>query len=356
VNRAIEYLRGSRPARLILIAVAAVGIILLLAWAFEESRKEAALEAERERPVPIPLRATYENGRPIVRVDAATQRRNGIIVTPVEAASAVAPIRAFARVVDVARLTDLNNNYETSRASVAAAEAKAAASRAAAERARLLYRDAQNFSLAQLQSAEATWRADEAAAASARAQLDANTALIRQEFGMAFRPGATLVASLAQRRSVLIQVTAPPGVAGVSAPSAVQLESDTGVRTSARLVSAAAQVDPRIQGYSFYYVAAASSGLLPGMNLLALLPGSRTVSGALVPETTIVSWQGRSWLYRLVGPEAFERIEVPSELQASEGGSIVPGLAAGTRVVTQGAQLLLSEEMRSQIQVGENKE
>lgn len=344
--------RRLRPVRRVLAVIAILGFAALLIWWIGASRKEASLEAEREKPVAVPQRVSSMDGRPVVRIDAATQRRNGIDTAPVSLASASAPLRAFASVLDAARLTDLSNSYATVGTQVAAARAKAAASRAALDRARLLYRDSQNVSLAQFQAAEASYRANQAAATAAQAQLQTTIATARQEFGPALRLGSSLVTSILQWQSVLLQVTAPPEVAVSSPPAVIQVQADAGIGARARLVSAAVRTDPRIQGASFFYVAPAASGLLPGMNVVALLPGGVAVSGAVVPQAAVVSWQGRSWIYRRTGPAIFERVAVSTEVTAPDGGYLVQGLPADAEVVIRGAQLLLSEEMRSQTQAG----
>jgi hypothetical protein len=86
-------------------------------------------------------------------------------------------------VLDLARLTDLNNRYSNAEAQLRSVRAKIAASKPAFERAQRLYGNQQSVSLQALQSAEAAYRADEAAEASAESQVRTLSATAYQEWG-----------------------------------------------------------------------------------------------------------------------------------------------------------------------------
>ena len=90
------------------------------------------------------------------------------------------------------------------------------------------------------------------------------------------------------------------------------------------------------------------------MNVLAFLPTGETVDGVTVPASAIVWWQDRAWVYQRTEPDKFLRVEIATDLPAPGGGYIVAGMPHDVQIVTGGAQLLLSEEFRSQIQVDED--
>ena len=90
------------------------------------------------------------------------------------------------------------------------------------------------------------------------------------------------------------------------------------------------------------------------MNVLAFLRTGTTVDGVRVPAAAIVWWQDRAWVYRRANAETFTRIEIATDLPAPGGGYVVKDLPNSAEIVTRGAQLLLSEEFRAQIQVGED--
>ena len=91
------------------------------------------------------------------------------------------------------------------------------------------------------------------------------------------------------------------------------------------------------------------------MNVLAFLPSGTAVEGVTVPAEAIVWWQVRAWIYRRTDAQAFVRSQIVTEQPAPEGGFIVKDLLGGAEIVTRGAQFLLSEEFRAQIQVGEDR-
>lgn len=360
---------STRRSRWRLWSLAGLAVVLLAAillWRAVDGRKEVeadqdkpgaaretSKEADRDKPAAAPQRIATVDGQSVVKLDEETQRRSGIETTPVSTASGREPVRAYAAVLDVARLTELSNSALNAQVQVSAANAKIAASRAAFLRAQTLYLDSQNVSLAVLQAAEAAYAADRAALAAAQAQAATFGATARQEFGPALGGlQSGLVADLIQRRRVLLQITAPPGSAIGEPPATVTVQADAGRQVQAQRVSTAARTDPKVQGVSFYYVASAESGLLPGMNVLALLPTGEARSGAVVPPSAVVYWQGQSWAYLRRDEDAFQRIPVSTATPAPQGGYVVQGLAPGARLVTRGAQLLLSEELRPQAQAG----
>ena len=163
-----------------------------------------------------------------------------------------------------------------------------------------------------------------------------------------------MLSRLIDRRDFLLQVTLPPGVALPAPPATAVIETGKSSRATIVFVSPATRTDPRIQGVSFFYVAAVESGVLPGMNVLALLPSGPAVGGVAVPAAAIVWWQDRAWVYRRSGPEMFTRMMIPTEMPAPGGGYIVKDLPKNAEIVTRGAQSLLSEEFRAQIQLGED--
>jgi multidrug efflux pump subunit AcrA (membrane-fusion protein) len=128
---------------------------------------------------------------------------------------------------------------------------------------------------------------------------------------------------------------------------------DDGSRRSLEFVSAATKTDPRIQGASFFFTAPASSGLLPGMSVVAFVPTARAFEGVVVPPSAIVWAQGGAWAYFRTGPNTFARRAVPTDLPAPAGGYVMQGQANNAEVVVQGAQMLFSEEFRAQAQVSD---
>ena len=351
--------QASRPLQLLRVLATVLviaGTAVALIWGFLEARNGMAGEPEGERAVRAPLRVSKLNGEPVITLDASTQRRNGIETAMLAPASYQEEVRAYGMVLDLTRLTDLSNSYATAKAQLQTAEAKLGASRADVERSRMLYQGRQAISQKQLQAAEAVFGTDDAAVAAAMARLRTLIASAHQEWGPVLSKSliddSPLVNRLIERQDFLVQITLPPGVSIAKPPVSASIEAAKGVRAPISYVSAATRTDPRIQSASFFYIIPAESGVLPGMNVLAFLPTGTMVEGVVVPTTAIVWWQDRAWVYRRGGPETFARVGIATDRLAPGEGFAVNNLPKDTEIVTRGAQLLLSEEFRAQIQVG----
>jgi hypothetical protein len=238
-------------------------------------------------------------------------------------------------------------------------QAKIAASKPAFERAQKLYGNQQTVSLQMLQSAEAAYRADEATETAALSQVRTLSATAYQEWGAVLGKSliekSPLITRLIERQDFLVQVTLPPRVVIREPPLVAAIDMGPNLRATITYVSPATRADPRIQSLSFFYTVPAESGVLPGMNVLAFLPSGAAVEGVTVPAEAIVWWQDRAWIYRRTDAQAFVRSQIVTEQPAPEGGFIVKDLLGGAEIVTRGAQFLLSEEFRAQIQVGEDR-
>jgi multidrug efflux pump subunit AcrA (membrane-fusion protein) len=136
-----------------------------------------------------------------------------------------------------------------------------------------------------------------------------------------------------------------PADAKVGVPKTILLEIPGTTRAGANLVSPFPRVDPRIQGRSFLYLAPAVQGLTPGMNLLARLSVGAQMRGLIVPTSAVVWSEGKAWVYQQTASERFTRRVVPTEVPVEQGFFVAQRFSPGDKVVIQGAQALLSEEM-----------
>jgi len=350
--------RSSWTGRLLrraLVGIVVVVVAGLIAWGFIAGRGESAKEAERDRPVAAPLRIAEADGQPAVKLDARTRKRSGVEVAALSPAPYQAQLHGYGMVLDLAQLTDLSNSYANVRAQQRTAQAKLGASKTAFDRARGLYRNQQNVSLAQLQAADATFQTDQAALAAADSQMRTLAATAVQIFGLVvgkeLLDGSPMITRLIERQDFLLQITLPPGVSIVAPPETATVQVENKPPTPIRFVSPALRTDPRIQGASFFYLAPASSGVLPGMNVLVSLPSGPPSDGLAIPPSAVVWWQDRAWIYRQNGADLFVRMQIPTDLPSKDGGYVVKGLPKDTEVVTRGAQALLSEEFRAQLHV-----
>lgn len=346
-----------RALRRIFFGVLAVGIIGAVAagivFGYLSGRGEITADAERDSPVAPPLRVSTAGGVTTVTLDDSEIQNGGIRTAATQSVSGQAQIQAFGTVLDPQPLTDLSNNYTTATDQLQTAEAKLAASRLAYERAQRLYQDEQNVSAAQLQSAEAAYRVDEANTATARTQAENIASSASQQWGpvlgTALVNRSSVFLRLLVRQDVLIQVTLPPGQSIAPPPPNATAQPDSTRLVAISYVSPAPRTDSRIQGISFYYIAPASSGLLPGMNLTVMLPsGSNT--GQLVPASAVLWLDGRTWVWVKTSAHSFVRRPVSADRPLG-AGYLVQNIPVGSELVTQGGQLLLSEEFRAQIQI-----
>jgi hypothetical protein len=313
---------------------------LVLVGCAQKEKDEAKAPAAEKSAEPESHVKHGTNGETIVTFDAATQKLMGLQTTALQAAQLTPELKGYGRVLDVAPLTSLV-------ADLMAAQAASAASQA--ELARLKTLAAQN------NASERSLQAAEAAAARDRSQVESMRLRLLSAWGQAIaqRPDLpAFVQSLSSLTSALVQLDLPAGQPLSSLPTGARLLAlaDETKAVPAEFVSPAPTVDPQMQGRGFLFLLTTnSSHLAPGAAVSGFLelPGEAQ-SGVELPRSAIVRFNGTTWVYLQQSEEAFERREVKLDSFLSEGWFVRERVKPGDRVVTVGAQQLLSEELKGQ--------
>ncbi len=326
-------------------AVLLVGAVTMLVLV-RASRARAAEEEEEKRITSSAARVSRDaSGNVVITLGAAAQKETGItteilkpLVRPVE-------IEAYGFVLDPAPLSKLN-------ADLTSAQAALDSSSAQYRRTKRLYAEQKNASLRDLQSAEATYLSD-------KARLEALEQQLRDDWGgqlarIDSRARGKLISALIDRRQAIARVTAPIGEALDSSPGGAEVfvlgrEQQP---LHAGVLYEAPAINPQMQGQAFLLLIGTQDfPIRPGTALSAVLPTSaKSQQGVMVPRAAVVRYAGKQWVYCELSGDRFARREiVPAQLTA-EGYFVTQDLAPGTRIVVAGAQTLLSEELKAQIQ------
>lgn len=260
---------------------------------------------------------------------------------------------AIGVILPLQNLIDLRASYSTAVAQALKAGAAAHASEAEYERLLGLNRNGKSASDKAVEAAHAQSESDQATLRNAEESLSLQKSGVLQQWGTTvaqwlFDNSPQFTRLLAQSQ-VLVQITLSTGT--VILPETAWLESPERKLIPARFVSLLPQLDPRLQGRSLLYMASARPGLIPGLSLTAHLPAGPVRLGVVIPSGAIIWLQGRAWCYVEQQADRFVRHEVSASNPVSEGFFAIAGFHPGDRIVTTGAQTLLSEEFRSKIQV-----
>jgi multidrug efflux system membrane fusion protein len=301
--------------------------------------------------VPKEQRVQTVNGETVVVVAPDVQRASGIEVAPLKQSTVQAERTAYATVIDLQPLFELGNRLAAARADRDSASAQTEASRAQYERAQGLYKDDRNVSLKSVQEARAVAQSDQAklhAAETAQGGLEAN---LRQQFGEVLAnasaaPASGLFRQLSNGLASVIRVTLPVDD-NLAAPAHIVVDGPNGQRLSARKLSAAPQIDPAVQGSSYFYLAERALPVGARTTGHIALEG-KSATGLLIPDSALVWYGGQRWAYVRTAPDRFTRRLVPSAFSTTDGIIAASGYRAGDKVAIRGAQLLLSEEQRPQ--------
>lgn len=310
-------------------------------------------EEEEEEAIKVPSRVSIQYGQTVITLDSTAQSQTGITIAPLEAITAREQATSPAVVLSAQELVTARDNYVTALTRLRKVQADLEAVQQESDRLKALYEDNQNASQKALQSAQGTLRSLQADAQAAQQDLALQTAALRQNWGAVAAQWVVddlpQLERLFDQSEFLVEVTLPTGELS-DAPEAISLEIPGSSARRAKRISALPRVDPRIQGMSFLYVTSNYPGIAPGLNAVARLPVGRLIRGVLVPRPAVVWWQGIAWVYRLTAPGRYVRCQALIEMPLTGGFLVSRGLSPRDQIVIRGAQSLLSEEFRSQIQ------
>lgn len=153
--------------------------------------------------------------------------------------------------------------------------------------------------------------------------------------------------SLASGETKLARVTFPLGALGATTPATLRfshLGDSPGSRSFAALTVWSAPADASIPGRSFFAVLkGADAG--EGERLVARAPVGAAEAGVVVPFSAVVISSGKYWCYIEQKPGSFVRTEIDVSMPTDTGYFVSTGIAAGAKIVTASAGLLLAHEI-----------
>jgi len=335
-------------AKWVAAAVGVLAVLVILVWIFGGAVKDAGDDDEDTVPSAAPKISHTSGGDSVVELSLDEQARIGLKTESLTAVTQSRDLAAYGVVLDPAPLATLSAEVASSRATLQA-------SRAEYQRARLLHSEQQNVSRKDFETARAKFQADQA-------QFDLVNLRLADEWGaniaaMTPEERAGLIVALTQRVAGLIRISLPPGQSFAQEPAQARVTAP-GFDNRPLITHSiwfAPTVDSHLQGQSFLMrVDGQGLRFRPGTAITAHLDSQAAAqSGVVIPEAAIVRTSDRAWVYVQIAPIQFERRPLVISGPASPGWFVTSGFAAGDHVVITGAQALLSEELKSQIQVGD---
>jgi len=329
-----------KKIKIILPIIILAGIAALIYSYAQMSREQAA---DKTADQPVVAASSVEqgtNGGLVVNLNEKTQQLVGLKAAIVAAASLPPEIKAYGRAVDpvplVGQLSDL-----------ASARAALDASSREYQRLKTLAPD-QNVSAKTLEAAEAAMRHDQITLDAAGSQLTAGWGK-----AIADRPDLSVfVGSLAKLETMIVRLDVPAGEWSDETPTGAELLLPGASQpVAASFISATTTTDPQVQGKGFLFVVTnAPARLTPGLAVTGFLelPGE-PLPGVVVPDAAVVRADDRTWIYVQTGDTLFARREIIPDRPVSGGWFVTNNAAPGDKVVVTGAQVLLSEERKAQM-------
>ncbi len=276
------------------------------------------------------------NGEVTITLDAETRRRIGLRLEALAETNQPPIVKGYGHVLDPAPLIALV-------ADLGPAGVAAEASRKEFERLKTL-RAQDNASQRALEAAEAQALRDQLLAESLRAKL-----LLGWGSAIADSdelPG--LARALAGVQTVLARVDLPAGERLPGKPTSAQLLplAANAPPLPAKFLGPAPSTDPQFQGQGFLFLARTNTAP-PTTALTAFIQtDGPAVRGIRIPAAAIIRHETKGWAYVQTGDNKFARREVPLTRPVVDGYLVTGGFDPGANVVTTGAQLLLSEELK----------
>ncbi len=295
------------------------------------------------------------DGKTRIGVDKAALDASGIETKPVVATDFQPRTEALGSIENPQTLADTFRGYQS--AQIDLDRAKVASTAAQAEVGRLgpLHRDNSIVSTRTLQAAQVTGATEQAALKVATNKLRLQESAIRAQWGPVLAAwltgGSPQLDRLLSGQSLLVQIAMPAGQ-HVADPATAQLRTPLDRVIDATVISGVPQTDPRFQGQGFFATAPGDTALLPGMTVPVSIPDGDAVHGVVVPTTAVIRWQGQPFVYTMAADGQFVRQAVATDILTPDGWLVRAGVPAGTPVVVSGAELLLSEEMKTQAAPG----
>jgi hypothetical protein len=151
----------------------------------------------------------------------------------------------------------------------------------------------------------------------------------------------------------LIQITLPTNKHLPETVKTIFIET-SGNRSKAykaNFISAATQTETLAQGESYYFQTEGKK-ILNGMNLTAWIPEQvEQKDGVTIPKSALLWHLDQAFVYVQITEDSFIRRSIETYTPIPEGYFVPGGLEPDEHIVTQGAQMLLSEELKNQIPV-----
>ncbi|MDL2336869.1 MAG: hypothetical protein QFE16_03420 [Pseudomonadota bacterium] len=393
--------------QLVRLLIAQTVLMVGLGWAAVYlGRDEFRLAVGREEeglPSPSLLADDEAGPLPAVRLNAIAQRHAGVelqrpTATTMSAGTTAGEITVT--VLDPQPLAELRTRLRAAQQEAAASHATAVASRLEQARIQALFDDDRSASQRALEAANAQALTDAARERTAQSQSNALRDGARAAWGAVVASwfdapdGAVLQRVLSGREVLLRAVLRADDID--SAPTRLQATlpgrrepvtaQALGAISSSVATASANPGAEAIAGGRHLLFKAPGAGLAPGMRLTARLHrdgADAARAGGLVPASAVIWHAGQAWIYvREAGGDAnetddkateaqsvdvedlkparaastpdavridrFQRRAIPNAMRLGDQW-FVPGIETDDPVVVRGAQLLLSEELKSQI-------
>jgi len=310
-------------------------------------------------PVALPSLAAAakrdESTQQVPDQDVALEQRAGVRTQPLQSIVRHPEFRAYGKVLSLEPLVNLRQQYLAAQAQRESAEARYRESEQALTRTRRLH-DQDIVSTRRLQEQQTLWRNTKADLVTRDSEQQNILATSRLQWGDTLTDWFTRLENGSTDRFLnhqarLLLITLPPGQD--LPPDARTIAVDEhGRRNQAReatLISAAPQVDPVTQSKRYYFISEGQS--MPfGAHVSAWVTAGHAGNKVVViPEAAVVWHLGQAFVFIKSPDGAFTRRQLREPDNEAGGYFAENDFQAGEEIVVNGAQTLLSQELKNLI-------
>lgn len=316
------------------------GLFLL----YKLSRAEKEAEGSEDKPVESRQFVTTNSaGQTVVKLTEEDQKKFGIEIKTLSEVAKQNEFYAFGIVIDVSPLVDHLTELKSASVSLDLAKRQLAREKA-------LYDNGKNTPLKNVELAEAEVKKLEETIKGIRYRI----ALQWGDKVAAEKDLESFLKPFIESKQSLVRVDLLPGQSVENPPESVKISmvSDEKLSYTAKYFSSPKSVESGNITRSFIYLVESVS-LPAGMKVKAIFDSNRKIQGTFVPESAVVRVSGSLWIYKKMNADEFLRVQIKPDFPSDGGWILTNPLASTDLIVVKGAQMLLSEELKSQIRLVE---